>query len=306
VYLTAQPLSCSAGTGARTGRGSWQKRTDGAGPHPEAALTKPGDVLEVEILDIQLRQRLGHNVIWLLAGNKTRMVGRTPWGLELSLAPSFGLMGVVPRAAWGRNTLLIPRCDGRQSRQQRADAGRRILLAGVRAGRPVFLRRWPSCAWATARFALPPPRPRCRDASKDIAEGFGIRLSASGNPTHHMTMAMDTTLDQCVVKALRDTVMLLREKRNLSREDAYTGVQPGGRPAGDNGHRIEGNPPRDREHNCSRMNTRASTRPRFKPLASVPRPRTVMRTGPRIQEMRRGWKDAWPPSFARTSPAIPV
>ena len=37
-----------------------------------------------------------------------------------------------------------------------------------------------------------------------------------------MTMAMDPDLDQCVVRALRDMIVLLGEKRNLSREDAYT------------------------------------------------------------------------------------
>jgi acetamidase/formamidase len=36
-----------------------------------------------------------------------------------------------------------------------------------------------------------------------------------------MTMAMDPDLDQCVVRALRDMIALLGEKRNLSREDAY-------------------------------------------------------------------------------------
>jgi acetamidase/formamidase len=41
-------------------------------------------------------------------------------------------------------------------------------------------------------------------------------------PTHYMTMAMDPDLDQCVVRALRDMIALLGEKRNLSREDAYT------------------------------------------------------------------------------------
>ncbi len=35
-------------------------------------------------------------------------------------------------------------------------------------------------------------------------------------------MAMDPDLDQCVVRALRDMIALLGEKRDLSREDAYT------------------------------------------------------------------------------------
>ena len=37
-----------------------------------------------------------------------------------------------------------------------------------------------------------------------------------------MTMAMNPDLDQCVVQAVRDMIALLGEKRNLSREDAYT------------------------------------------------------------------------------------
>ena len=41
-------------------------------------------------------------------------------------------------------------------------------------------------------------------------------------PTHHITMGMDPDLDQCTVMALRDMLVLLGEKANLSREDAYT------------------------------------------------------------------------------------
>ena len=41
-------------------------------------------------------------------------------------------------------------------------------------------------------------------------------------PTHYITMGMDPDLDQCSVMALRDMIVLLGEKRNLSREDAYT------------------------------------------------------------------------------------
>jgi acetamidase/formamidase len=40
--------------------------------------------------------------------------------------------------------------------------------------------------------------------------------------SHYITMAMDPDLDQCVVRALRDMIVLIGEKRNLSREDAYT------------------------------------------------------------------------------------
>jgi hypothetical protein len=85
----------------------------------------PGHVLEVRILDVQLRQDWGYNVIRPLAGalpddfdeprsiiiplDKARMVGALPWGLELKLAPFFGVMGVAPPPAWGRITSIVPR-----------------------------------------------------------------------------------------------------------------------------------------------------------------------------------------------------
>src|SRR6202163_4763803 len=88
----------------------------------------PGDVLEVEILDVRLRQDWGYNLIRPLAGtlpddfhearliniplDQERMVGRLPWGLDLPLAPFFGVMGVAPPPAWGRITSLIPRAMG--------------------------------------------------------------------------------------------------------------------------------------------------------------------------------------------------
>jgi acetamidase/formamidase len=62
-----------------------------------------------------LRQDWGYNLIRPLAGtlpddfreprlmnvplDKTRMVGRMAWGLELSLVPFFGVMGLAPPAA---------------------------------------------------------------------------------------------------------------------------------------------------------------------------------------------------------------
>src|SRR6266576_3050694 len=73
---------------------------------------EPGDVLEVEILDVQLRQDWGWSLIRPLSGtlpddfhetrllniplDRERMVGRLPWGLDLPLKPFFGVMGVAP------------------------------------------------------------------------------------------------------------------------------------------------------------------------------------------------------------------
>jgi len=96
---------------------------------PVAVLgAEPGDVLEVEILDVRLRQDWGYNLIRPLAGtlpddfheprliniplDRTRLVGSLPWGLELPLAPFFGVMGVAPPPALGSYQLAGPARDG--------------------------------------------------------------------------------------------------------------------------------------------------------------------------------------------------
>ena len=78
---------------------------------------------------------------------------------------------------------------------------------------PMPLRRWRVTAIETAlqgRFRL--------TVRKDLRFDY----PRAETPDHYMTMAMDPDLDQCVVRALRDMIVLLGEKRNLSREDAYT------------------------------------------------------------------------------------
>jgi acetamidase/formamidase len=105
---------------------------------------EPGDVLEVDILDVKLRQDWGYNLIKPLAGtlpddfhetrllniplDRERMVGRLPWGLDLPLKPFFGVMGVAPPPAWGRITSLIPRAMGGNLDNKELGAGAKLYL----------------------------------------------------------------------------------------------------------------------------------------------------------------------------------
>ena len=202
------------------------------------AGAEPGDVLEVEILDIQLRQDWGYNLIRPLSGtlpddfpeprllniplDRTRMVGRMPWGLELPLAPFFGVMGVAPPPAWGRITSLVPRAMGGNLDNKELTPGAKLYL-------PVFV---PGALFSCGDgHGVQGDGEVCVTAIETALQGRfklilrkDLRLGypRAETPTHYMTMAMDPDLDQCVVKALRDMIVLLGEKRNLSREDAYT------------------------------------------------------------------------------------
>jgi acetamidase/formamidase len=199
---------------------------------------EPGDVLEVDILDVRLRQDWGWNLIRPLSGtlpddfhetrilniplDRERMVGRMPWGLDLPLAPFFGVMGVAPPPAWGRITSLIPRAMGGNLDNKELGAGAKLYL-------PVFV---PGALFSCGDgHGVQGDGEVCVTAIETALQGrFRLTLRKdlrldyprAETPTHYMTMAMDPDLDQCVVRALRDMIVLLGEKRNLSREDAYT------------------------------------------------------------------------------------
>jgi acetamidase/formamidase len=199
---------------------------------------KPGDVLEVKIVDVTLRQDWGFNVIRPLAGafpyefdetrclnipiDMKRRVAKLPWGLELPLAPFFGVMGVAPPPSWGVVSSIPPR-------KHAGNLDIKELVAGTTLYIPIFN--------DGALFY-------CGDGHGAQGDGEvnvnAIETALSGvftltvrkdlklaypraeTPTHHITMGMDPDLDQCVEIALRDMMKLVQEEAGLSLMDAYT------------------------------------------------------------------------------------
>jgi len=199
---------------------------------------KPGDVLEVRILDVKLRQDWGFNVIRPLAGtlqddfhemrlmhiplDRERNIGRLPWGLELPLAPFFGIMGVAPPPAWGRITSIVPRAHG-------GNLDNKELVTGATLYLPVFVDgAMFSCgdghgAQGDGEVCITAIETALQGTFEFILRD-DVRLSypRAETPKHYITMGMDPDLDQCAVIALRDMIKLICERSNLSKEDAYT------------------------------------------------------------------------------------
>ena len=106
-----------------------------------------GQVLQVDIESIELHYDWGYNVIRPLAGalpddfpeyrlihlalDRSRMVGRLPWGQEVPLRPFFGVMAVAPPAAWGTISTPPPRRNG-------GNIDNKELVAGTTLYLPVF------------------------------------------------------------------------------------------------------------------------------------------------------------------------
>jgi acetamidase/formamidase len=198
---------------------------------------RPGNVLEVRILEVTLRQDWGFNLIRPLAGtlqddfherrlihiplDQTRNVGRMPWGLELPLRPFFGVMGVAPPRTWGRITSIVPRAHG-------GNLDNKELVAGATLFLPVFVEdALFSCgdghgAQGDGEVCVTAIETALQGTFELIVrDDLAFAYPRAETAEHYITMGMDPDLDQCAVMALRDMLSLICERTNLSKEDAY-------------------------------------------------------------------------------------
>lgn len=215
----------------------------GAGPHlltgpvwVEGA--EPGDVLEVQILDIQLRQSWGWNLIAPHKGtlpedfphqrrlhiplDREAMVARLPWGSVVPLAPFFGNFGVAPPASCGRITSIIPREHG-------GNMDNKALVQGCTVYFPVFN---PGALFSAGDgHAAQGDGEVCLTAIETSLTGtfrltvrkdMALDFPRATTGTHLISMGMNEDLDAAACQALRNMIAWVAELTGISREDAYT------------------------------------------------------------------------------------
>lgn len=198
---------------------------------------QPGDVLEVRILDIQLRQDWGYTFVRPLAGalpndfetgeqmivalDRERNVGRLPWGTELPLRPFFGVMGVAPPPAWGVISTIQPRAHG-------GNLDNKELVPGTTLYLPVFAEGGKLSVGDG--HGVQGDGEVCVTAIETALEGtFEVILRKdldwtyphAETPTHRMTMGMDADLDDAASHALRQMIDWVTATTNLSRHQAF-------------------------------------------------------------------------------------
>jgi acetamidase/formamidase len=201
----------------------------------EGAL--PGDVLEVEILDVQLRQDWGYNVIRPLAGtlpdeftdyetihpviDHERNVCILPWGTELPLDPFFGIIGVAPPKAWGRCGSPVPRAFGGNMDNKELKPGTTLYLPvfnegalfmagdghGVQGDGEVCVTALETGLAGTFRLTV----------RKDLTLDFPFAETA----THLISIGLNEDLDDAAAQAVREMVKHICLRTNLSRNQAY-------------------------------------------------------------------------------------
>jgi len=197
----------------------------------------PGDVLEVRIDAVELRQDWGWNFIRPGAGtlpddftemyqtniplDLERNVARMGWGLELPLAPFFGVMATAPAPGWGRISSIQPRAHGGNLDCKELVAGATLFLPvwsdgagfscgdghGCQGDGEVNVTAIETALEGTFRLT--------------VHKGLGAEMPWAETPDHLLTFGIDEDLDEAARQALRGMIAEITARPGISREDAY-------------------------------------------------------------------------------------
>ncbi|ANP37061.1 amidase [Phaeobacter gallaeciensis] len=203
----------------------------------EVRGAQPGDVLQVDILDISLRQDWGYNMIRPLAGtlplefpkrqrtilplDAERQLAHLPWGTDLPLAPFFGVMGVAPPPEWGRISTIEPRRHGGNIDNKELIAGTTLYLPVLAPG-ALFSCGDGHAAQGDGEVCVTAIETALRGHFRlTLRRDLSLDYPQAETPSHHITMGMHADLDVCAEMALRDMIAVAEARLGISREDAY-------------------------------------------------------------------------------------
>ena len=198
---------------------------------------EPGDILEVRIEAIELRQDWGWNLMKPLYGtlpedfpfsrlvhigfDRAAMTATMPWGTRLPLAPFFGVMGVAPPPAYASISTVEPREHGGNIDNKELVAGTTLFLP-VWAPGALFSVGDGHAAQGDGEVNLTAIETALRGTFRLILhKGAGLAFPRAMTGTHFIAMGFDADLDDAAKQALREMIRWIGELSGLRPEDAY-------------------------------------------------------------------------------------
>jgi acetamidase/formamidase len=197
----------------------------------------PGDVLQIDIEAVELRQNWAWNIIrpfrgtlpedfpktkiWHSGIDVARRIGTLPWGVKVALRPFFGIMGVAPAAHLGALGSIEPR-----------EYGGNMDLKELVAGTTLYLPVWAAGALFSVGdgHAIQGDGEVCLTGLETALRGtfrltlrndMKLSLPIAETPTHAITLAFDPDLDDAAKQALRAMIALIVERSGIPADDAY-------------------------------------------------------------------------------------
>jgi acetamidase/formamidase len=219
-----------------------EKAKRGSGNH---ILTGPiyvkgaaiGDVLEVKILAIEMRQDWGYNLFRSYGGtlpddfnyyriihvglDRTAMLATMPSGLKVPLAPFFGQLAVAPPKAFGKQNSKEPR-----------EFGGNLDCKDMVAGSSIYLPVWNDGALFStgdghgAQGHGEVDGTAIETSLKGTFE-FKVRkdlhwkLPRAETPTHLIAFGLDPDLDDAAKQALRQMIDWIVALTGIEKDEAY-------------------------------------------------------------------------------------
>jgi acetamidase/formamidase len=214
----------------------------GPGPHIMTGPiwiegAEPGDTLEVRILEIELADDWGWNIMRPLMGtlpedfplfqarhlpiDRQSRTAKLPWGGELALTPFFGILTVAPPPVYGMVTSVVPREYG-------GNIDNKELVTGSKLYLPVFNEG--ALFSAGDGHAVQGDGEVCLTALESgligtfeliVRKDLRYRFPRAETPTHVISMGLNENLDMAAKQAVREMIDIVCERLPISREEAY-------------------------------------------------------------------------------------
>ncbi len=202
----------------------------------------PGDTLEVRIERVELGADWGFNAIEPFDGtlpeefilerrvlthipiDRARRTARLPWGIELELAPFFGVMGVAPPLRYGEISSREPRLHGGNLDNKCLAAGSTLFLPvwtegalfscgdghGTQGDGEVCVTALETALTGTFTFIVHKP-----------GDGPTLTNPRAETPTHFISMGFNASLDEALRIALREMIGLVQARSRMDATEAY-------------------------------------------------------------------------------------
>ena len=198
---------------------------------------KTGDVLEVKILDIVMRQDWGFNLFRSYGGtlpedfnyyriihvglDRAANVGIMPSGLKVPLSPFFGQLAVAP-----------PKDFGKQNSKEPREFGGNIDCKDLTAGSTIYLPVWNDGAlFSTGDGHAAQGHGEVDGTAIEtsltgtfefhVRQDLGWKLPRGETPTHLIAFGLDFDLDDAAKQALRQMIDWVTALTGIGKDEAY-------------------------------------------------------------------------------------
>jgi acetamidase/formamidase len=198
---------------------------------------KIGDVLEVRILDIEMRQDWGFNIFRSYGGtlpeefnyqrlihvglDREKMLATMPSGLKVPLSPFFGQLAVAPPKAYGKQNSKEPR-----------EFGGNLDCKDLVAGTTIYLPVWNDGAlFSTGDGHAAQGHGEVDGTAIEtslkgtfefkIRKDLAWKMPRGETPTHLIAFGLDSDLDDAAKQALKQMIEWIVALTGIPKDEAY-------------------------------------------------------------------------------------